>query len=226
MQYKLKRYSDAIYPRKYNVGDPFTSESKGQGQIVDAKPHRDLLTKEKFWEHKVRFKTETGSDDFEIVKVPARDTAIVMFPNVSPDELPFPGQFPIASFRSDFASSLTDIKHGVVKVFQALKLEETHQEELHWWTSFLDSIPEDLSSVSHVQPFWIPNIHAGTHPAAGFVQRQNTVSGTTLEIDDGVRPVDVVTYEQFTAARCRKALTARAGMRDYCWQSSGRTLPR
>ena len=48
MQYKHKRYSDAIMPRKYDAGSKFISPANGCGNVIECTPEKDVITKEKF----------------------------------------------------------------------------------------------------------------------------------------------------------------------------------
>ena len=43
MQYKYKRYSDTVYPRKYDKGSNFQSEQYGTGLVVDCKQKIQFL---------------------------------------------------------------------------------------------------------------------------------------------------------------------------------------
>ena len=55
LQYKLKRYSNALYPRKYQTGDDFFFLKMLQvGKVVNSSPHRDDFTKEKLWNYTVQ----------------------------------------------------------------------------------------------------------------------------------------------------------------------------
>ena len=45
LQYKLKRYCNALYPQKFQVGNDFETEET-VGQVVNSSPHRDEFTKE------------------------------------------------------------------------------------------------------------------------------------------------------------------------------------
>ena len=56
MQYKLKRYSDALYPRMYNINDDFHCQKLGTGTVVEAKPQKDAVTKLKYLAYTVTFK--------------------------------------------------------------------------------------------------------------------------------------------------------------------------
>ena len=44
MQYKLRRYSDALYPRQYQIGDEFFSKTDGFGKVVDSCATKDPFT--------------------------------------------------------------------------------------------------------------------------------------------------------------------------------------
>lgn len=201
MQYKLKRYSNALYPRAYNVGSKYMSDTKGEGQVITAQPSRDILTKEKFWEYKVQYNDDDGNLNYELIKLPAKDCAIVMFPDIEPEQLPKPDSFPIASFSSDFSATVPDLKKGIASVFRALQLQQTHAEELQWWNHFLDTIPLNPHSVTQ-HPFWVPPVLFHTNNEIACATRTNFA----VHIDDGVRPIDVVTHAQFTGAMRRRAI--------------------
>ena len=49
MQYKLKRYSDAVYPRGFDIASDYISQEHGTGTVIKAVPHRDMITKKKYW---------------------------------------------------------------------------------------------------------------------------------------------------------------------------------
>ena len=55
MQYKLKRYSIAMYPRKFDVADTFICPEMGAGIILSATPEHDEFSKKKYWNYSVRF---------------------------------------------------------------------------------------------------------------------------------------------------------------------------
>jgi hypothetical protein len=55
MQYKLKRYSVALWPRKYNPGQTYLSKRYGSGVVMNCEPRRDEVTKEKYWDNTVKF---------------------------------------------------------------------------------------------------------------------------------------------------------------------------
>jgi hypothetical protein len=74
MTYKLKRSNDAVYPRQYDKGMPFESDDHGTGLVLDCKPLKDQLTKEKFWTYTVEFKNKDGSSYFKDITHPAQET--------------------------------------------------------------------------------------------------------------------------------------------------------
>ena len=80
MQYKLKTYSDAIYPRRYNVGSSFTCEKYGDGQVIKCTASKDPISKKKFWSYNVIFKRLDGSVFENVYRVIA-DDAIIMLPH-------------------------------------------------------------------------------------------------------------------------------------------------
>jgi hypothetical protein len=200
MQYKMKRYSNAVYPRRYNVGDTHVHETLGSGQVIGAKAEKNALTKEKYWVYTVKYKTNDVLSHNEELTLPAKECGIIMFPNIKPCELPLPSSFQLAPAHPEFQQTLLDQRKGVTSIFQVLQIEDTHQLELQWWNDFFDSIPIDVHSFQDIQAFWIPP--ANTHD----IHSKRVHSETVLQIDDGCRDVEIVQHAQFTSSKRRRAI--------------------
>ena len=60
MQYKLKRYSNAIYPRKYpSLGSKHESSEHGSGSVVNFEAMKDE-NKHKFWKYTSMYEKANG----------------------------------------------------------------------------------------------------------------------------------------------------------------------
>jgi hypothetical protein len=200
MHYKLKRYSEALYPREYNVGDNYELEGRDLGQVIKTRPFKDAVSKIKYWEYTVRSQDPNGAITNQTFVHPAKDAQIVMFPGIV--ELPSPDAFPIADFATDFQNTLDNQKEGVKTVFDKMQLYETYCEEWEWWQNFWSQIPADTiqASTMHPRPFWIP-------PQTRDMSRaQQPLHRMVLAVDDGVRDIDVVTHSQFKPSARQKAL--------------------
>jgi hypothetical protein len=125
LQYKLRRYSEALYPRKFQLGDDFESQTEGTGQVVNSQPHKDMFTKEKLcnWSYTVRFKTSTGGEFDQTFQLPANECSMLVFPEN--DELPpLPVDFPFAEFAGTVAESLGDQKRGKQSTLERLVMHK------------------------------------------------------------------------------------------------------
>ena len=97
MQYKQKRYSNALYPRQYQKGADFTHETLGVGQVYRTTCSKSP-SKEKYWNYYVRFNRPEGECIEEVFEIQAT-TTIVLFPkSVEPLQ---PIQFPLAPFNTN-----------------------------------------------------------------------------------------------------------------------------
>lgn len=190
-QYKLRRYSDALYPRKYNVGDNFVTELNDVGQVIDSKPAKDPFTKEKFWLTTVKF---CGSDVLETFRLPANDCSILMFPH---DE-DIPTSFQLADFAGSVDESLGDQKNGINNILAKLEFAEKKPVIVQQWKDFWESRKDAVDLIDEPAPFLLPPPQ--THSPKTSVQQ------LPIQIDDGVRKVDIVTYAQFTESRRKKAI--------------------
>ena len=101
MQHKLKRYSNAVYPRKYpSLGSKHESSEHGSGSVVNFEGKRDE-NKQKFWKSTIIYEKANGATIEEIITQPARQTSIAMFPD-GPNGAPsFPAHFELAPFHAD-----------------------------------------------------------------------------------------------------------------------------
>lgn len=206
MQYKLKRYSDAVYPRKFSFGDSFNCDNHGTGTIVDAQPYKDPIHKRKYWNYTVKFFGADGADFLEIYKLPADECFIVLFPNSIPNQLP--ENFSLAEFKGTFEETLADQKAGVEAVLRKLDFHENYPAENQQWQQFWESIPTTILSIpkEELVPFSIP-------------KQQLTASKTpkstlALHIDDGVRPVDVVTHSQMQSSQRKRKYKVLEGLEE------------
>jgi hypothetical protein len=206
MQYKLKRYSDAVYPRKFSFGDSFKCDKYGSGTIVDTQPYKDPLNKRKYWNYTVKFLGADGVDFLEIYKVPADECFIALFPNSNPHQLP--ENFVLAEFKGTFEETLADQKAGVQAILRKLDFQENYPEENQQWQQFWESIPMTISCIpkEEVVPFSVPKqqLTASKPP-------KNTLS---LHVDDGVRPVDVVTHSQMQPTQRKRKCKVLEGLEE------------
>ena len=60
LQYKHKRYSDALLPRKFDVGGTYYSPTNGIGTVIQCSPEKDVITKEKFWNYTIRYEPDNA----------------------------------------------------------------------------------------------------------------------------------------------------------------------
>ena len=97
MQYKLLRYSDAIYPRRFMEGQEHGFEGK-IGKIVFTTPVKDPVPKEKFWQTNVVFKNDDGTERTEMFKDPAQLHAIKIFYTTLDSPLPTEKDINVAQF--------------------------------------------------------------------------------------------------------------------------------
>lgn len=194
MQYKLKRYSDALYPRKYPaLGSVHISPIHGRGSITnfDAVKEKTDIGQQKFWIYTVSYTKEDGSIVEEKIKLNAKQEAIVVFP--SQDLLP--KYFPLAPFREGFREQLADQRGAIQSIFANLNLEKSHQVDLEWWQKYFDSVLKELPS--EYPTFALPKPHM-TPLLRPIV--------APIQVDDGVRDVDVVQHRHFTSSHRRRAL--------------------
>lgn len=194
VQYKLKRYSDALFPRKFDVGSEFVSEVHGSGIVESAEPYKDSTTKEKFWHYVVRFQDVA---ELVTVKLPASDT-IPFFIQNSPSPSWSEQHFILADFKGTFEETLADQKAGVENIIRKLDLETTDPEDVQDWKRFWSETVDHVSALVVIPPFTLP-------PPQLQAQKQ-TAKRNVLDIDTGNREVQIVTHSTFTPSQRSKAL--------------------
>ena len=120
LNYKLKRYCDALEPRHFKKTDNFfDSETQKTGQIINCAAIRDITSNEKYWEYLVSFKCGDGYVTTErIFKLPANTSFIRPF--LDPKILPAVDQFPLAAFAENFAETTEFQKAGVDRIMEKL----------------------------------------------------------------------------------------------------------
>jgi hypothetical protein len=203
MQYKLLRYSDAIYPRRFMEGQEHDFEGK-IGKIVFTTPVKDPVTKEKFWQTKVAFKNDDGTERTEMFKDSAQLHAIKIFYSTLDSPLPTEKDFNVAQFYEKFdADKRAELKADIDGMVQKCHLDEAERTS---WINLLSSIPAQASLVENVATFALPL------PQIGSCFRVNR--SRDLPIDNGVRAVDVVTHRKFTATSRQKLLKMQDQERD------------
>ena len=195
MQYKLKRYSDALYPRMYNINDDFHCQKLGTGTVVEAKPQKDPVTKLKYWAYAVTFKHGPVDTLQEIYQLPCSACAITMFPGYKRSELP--NQFPLAPFKGTIDETLGEQRKGVESIIKKLDFDQLYPSQAEHWQYFWNSIPTHIDSISvdHQIPFCIPK--------QSYTVPKPPKKPLSLCIDDGVRAVEPVQHSNFKAG-CRK----------------------
>ena len=79
MQYKHKRYSVAMWPRKHKVGEVYHHKQYGVGKVVVCEALKDEISNQKFWCNTVRFTKPDGSQIDVVFKRNAATTTILFF---------------------------------------------------------------------------------------------------------------------------------------------------
>ena len=75
-----------MYPRKYKaLGEKHISPTHGVGTVLVVKfdAFREPGSKQKFWTYTVSYANNDGTTGEEKIMIPAKETAIVMFPELS-----------------------------------------------------------------------------------------------------------------------------------------------
>ena len=191
MQYKHKRYSDALMPRQFDVGSKYTSSVNGLGTVIACEPEKDVITKEKFWNYTIRY--EPNNDQpFETVKRSrASKFTIVMFPDAGQGYPEMPAQFPTAKFTGTFDDCLGMQKTGIDEIIRKLKLREKDPDVCESWDAFWLSVPREIDVPQELtQPFEIP--HAQKKPTYIVAKKR-----PAAVLDDGNRPIQVVTHQNY-----------------------------
>lgn len=193
MQYKIKRYSDALYPRQYNVGSLYQSVS-GKGQVIKCHPSKDPISKTKYWNYSVVFKRDDGSLYETVVREPANNV-ITLFPYPTC----LPDSFPIAPFRGPVDEIFGDTKLAIDNIIRKLNLLDSHPNEVQNWSDFWTNIPSEIgdAELPALQPFRIP-----CQQTQDFPRTRPPIQG---RIDDGCRDIQVVTYSSFTMSHRKRA---------------------
>ena len=122
LQYKMKRYSFAMWPRKYHEGQSYEHAEYGFGTVCRCEPFKDPISKQKYWKNTVQFTREDGSGYETVFKTNAVKHVILVFPSCANGELTIPFDFPLASFDGTFSETLGDQKAGVQSMIDKLKL--------------------------------------------------------------------------------------------------------
>lgn len=150
MQYKYKRYSNAVYPHTKGPGCIFESEQHGEGLVLSCTPSKDSITKKKYW---IQFKNPDGTN---LVKdySQAAEEAILTFPRHEVGQLPT--DFPPAQFKGSFEDVLSPFKVSIERMIEKLDLKETHMHEVVHWERFWNAQPLEVSGVSLTSAFAIP----------------------------------------------------------------------
>jgi hypothetical protein len=207
MQYKLYRYSNAVYPRKYMTSDTFVRKlgehntacqdtvnlaEEGIGQVITATPLRDE-DKKKIWIYTVQFKNSDGTFSTKDIQESA-DTAITMFPASHCDELPH--DFPREPFNQKFDEHLAEVKASISVLLESAVISPEENEE---WLDFFASISKDVDNIQC-------DAHSFRIPGAQTLQATRHGHVLPVRVDDGARDVDIVQHSGFTAADRRKKL--------------------
>ena len=103
LQYKMKRYSFAMWPRKYHEGQSYEHAEYGFGTVCRCEPFKDPISKQKYWKNTVQFTREDGSSYETVFKTNAAKYPILAFPSFANGERSLPLDFPPASFDGTFS---------------------------------------------------------------------------------------------------------------------------
>jgi hypothetical protein len=202
MQYKIYRYTQALYPRKYLPNHQYDFPEFGVGKVISTAPERDFISHEKFWVTKVAFFNPDGTEFEHVFHFPANENAIQIFTK-SDSELPSEEHFKIAEFHPDFATERIEIENTVHRTI--LKCNFT-PEEKNDWVKFFEAMPIHHTNIQRALPFVLP---ARKNDGKSVLYSRHR-RPTQLAVDDGVREVDVMTHRQFTNTKRTKALKLAA----------------
>jgi hypothetical protein len=183
MQYKLYRFADALYPRKFSPKIEYDFENFGTGTVISTKPHRDAQTHEKFWITEVTFQREDGSSYEHIFKCAANDNAIQMF---NGNNLPKNEDFRIAEWNDKFA---LEKQEAECNVYTTISKCDFSDEDKTDWDSFFAS--RSSLPTANAKPFLLP----APQPIQSGFKRHAKVNA--ISIDNGVRSLDIVTHSNF-----------------------------
>ena len=197
LQYKLKRYCDALYPRKFSVHDEFHCDKLGKGRVIEVQPMKDALTKIKYWNYTVVFGS-TNSSTTEIFQLPSDESTILMFPNSNPCDLP--RSFPLAPFKGSVEETLGEQKKGVDSILRKLEFDQEYPAQSKNWQNFWNAIPNDIESLPIAQ---LPHFSVPNQQLEPLKAPQKPFS---LHIDDGVRAVEPVQHSNFKASHRKRKM--------------------
>jgi hypothetical protein len=187
LQYKLYRYSIALYPRMYMEGQEHEFEGIGLGKVLSSKPLKDPVTKDKSWQTEVMFRKPSGEDEIQLFTFPANDHAIQIFYETPEHPLPTAADFRVAAFYVKFdAVKRAELEENIGMMVEKCQL---NNDEKTNWNFVLQSIPSEAALLQNVELFALPS------PQAESCYRQP--KSQNLPIDTGIRSVDVVTHTNF-----------------------------
>jgi hypothetical protein len=122
LQYKHKRYSDALLPRKFDVGGTYFSPTNGIGTVIQCSPEKDVITKEKFWNYTIRYEPDNALPFETVKRSRASKCTIVMFPDAGKGYPEMPTEFPAAKFTGTVDVCLRLQKSGINEIIRKLTL--------------------------------------------------------------------------------------------------------
>ena len=108
LQYKMKRYSFAMWPRKYHEGQSYEHAEYGFGTVCRCEPFKDPISKQKYWKNTVQFTREDGSSYETVFKTNAAKLVILVFPSCANGERTLALDFPLAPLMERFQSPKYD----------------------------------------------------------------------------------------------------------------------
>ena len=212
MQYKMKRCSNAMWPRKYNPGDSYISSRYGKGIVTSCDPSKDDISKEKYWNNTVKFTKPDGSSEEVIFTTRAAKCRITIFPA---EDVSLPTDFPIADLAGTFAETLGDQKAGIQNILDKLNVYSEDPSVPESWEMFWQSCPKGAKvSPDNFQKFNLPKIQA--EPKNTVIKKRKH-----SRMDDGNRLIGVVTHSKFT-----KKQRQLAGAKAAALQTETNGLPR
>jgi hypothetical protein len=187
MQYKLYRYSNLLYPRKYMESQQHHFEEYGLGMVVSTKPIKDPLTKEKFWETEVVFKNEDGTERKQLFKRPTYLDAIQLF-YVVENPLPTEESFGVADFYQKIDEKKREELHSnIAMMIEKCSLSDSEKSS---WKDLLESIPQQVSCVKDRQAFCLPEKQ--------IICCYRAEKTSDIQFDTGIRQVGVVVHSKIS----------------------------
>lgn len=199
MQYKMKRYSDAVYPRPYDVGSKFEITSNSTGVVVKCSAHRDSTTKKKYWTYNIQYEDPPGTlkDDL-IVQRPANHTIKLFVKEV-------PVSFLLNPFYHDHKEAMALQRESVDTIIEKCSLAEDDPALVQEWEEFWHQMPCNVDQIQNILPFSLPN--GPPAPRAATADECYSFSKNPV-IDDGERSTQVVTYAGLKSAERNARLRA------------------